>query len=81
MSAPQHRYVGSPIPRVEDEPLLRGQGRFADDIAIPGCAEVAFLRSPHAHARITAVDTSAARALPGVVAVYTGHDEAYSPAR
>lgn len=70
-------YIGQPIPRVEDERLLRGQGRYADDVMLPGALEVAFLRSPHAHARVESVDASAARVLAGVVAVYTGADVAH----
>ncbi|MDW5597088.1 xanthine dehydrogenase family protein molybdopterin-binding subunit [Conexibacter stalactiti] len=66
--------VGQSVPRVEDERLLRGAGRYVDDIDPPGGAEAAFLRSPHAHARIVSVDTTLARLMPGVVAVYTGAD-------
>jgi carbon-monoxide dehydrogenase large subunit len=61
------------VPRVEDDRLLRGKGRFTDDIdegALEGC----LVRSQHAHARITSIDVSAARAVPGVVAVYTAAD-------
>ncbi len=72
-------WIGRPVLRVEDERLLRGQGRYVDDIALPGAAEAAFLRSPHAHARITSVDADAARALPGVFAVWTGDDTAKLP--
>jgi carbon-monoxide dehydrogenase large subunit len=64
--------IGRSIPRVEDDRLLRGQGRFVDDLHLPDAAEVAFLRSTEAHARITHLDLSAARAHPGVVAVYDG---------
>jgi aerobic carbon-monoxide dehydrogenase large subunit len=60
--------------RVEDEPLLRGLGRFVDDLEIPGALHVAFLRSPVAHGRLKGVDTSAAKALPGVHAVLTYAD-------
>ena len=62
------------VRRVEDPRLLVGAGRYTDDIALPGAAFAAVLRSPHAAARITAIDTAAARALPGVLAVYTGAD-------
>ena len=58
--------------RVEDDALLRGRGRFADDAAVAGQAVALFVRSPHAHARIRAIDVTAARALPGVIAVLTG---------
>ena len=57
--------------RVEDAPLLRGQGRFVDDLDIPGALHVAFLRSPVAHGRLKGIDASAAKALPGVHAVLT----------
>jgi carbon-monoxide dehydrogenase large subunit len=60
--------------RVEDGPLLRGQGRFVDDLDIPGALHVAFLRSPVAHGRLNGIDASAARALPGVRAVLTFAD-------
>ena len=66
--------IGSRITRLEDEPLLRGQGRFVDDIALPGVLHAAFVRSPHPHALIRGVDKSAALALPGVHAVLTLDD-------
>lgn len=66
------RLVGQSIPRVEDDRLLRGRGRFVDDVRLPDELHVAFLRSPHAHARITSIDVTAAIASPGVVAVYDG---------
>ena len=65
---------GKAVLRVEDEALLTGKGRFADDVNAPGEAHVVFLRSPHPHARLVAIDTSAAAALPGVFAVITGDD-------
>src|SRR5262245_19264256 len=61
-------------PRVEDERLLRGSGRFMDDAAPPGHASVAFVRSPHAFARILSVDVDDARRAPGVLAVLTATD-------
>ncbi|MEU0372262.1 xanthine dehydrogenase family protein molybdopterin-binding subunit [Streptomyces sp. NPDC006283] len=73
-------WIGRSVPRVEDDRLLRGNGRYVDDIALPGAVEAAFLRSPHAHARIVSVDVSAALAAPGVVAVWTGDDVAHLPA-
>ncbi|MFE2022794.1 xanthine dehydrogenase family protein molybdopterin-binding subunit [Streptomyces sp. NPDC059499] len=73
-------WIGRSVPRVEDDRLLRGNGRYVDDIALPGTVEAAFLRSPHAHARIDSVDVSAALAAPGVVAVWTGDDVADLPA-
>jgi carbon-monoxide dehydrogenase large subunit len=62
------------VPRVEDDALLRGQGVFADDVSVDGQLHAQFLRSPHAHARIASLDTAAAAAMPGVVAVVTGGD-------
>lgn len=73
-------WIGRSVPRVEDDRLLRGNGRYVDDISLPGAVEAAFLRSPHAHARIDSVDVSAALAAPGVVAVWTGDDVADLPA-
>jgi carbon-monoxide dehydrogenase large subunit len=68
------RLIGSRVPRLEDEPLLRGQARFVDDIAVAGVWHAAFVRSPHPHALIKGVDKSAALALPGVHAVLTLDD-------
>lgn len=67
---------GSPRPRSEDGRLLRGLGRFTDDLAVPGALWAAFVRSPHGHARIRAVTTEAAAAMPGVAAVFTADDMA-----
>src|SRR5688500_12013750 len=66
--------IGSRITRLEDEPLLRGRGRFVDDIAVAGMLHAAFVRSPHPHALIKTVDKAAALALPGVHAVLTLDD-------
>jgi carbon-monoxide dehydrogenase large subunit len=63
--------IGRSILRLEDPALLTGLGRFVDDIFLPGMLQAAFLRSPHAHARIGDISTSAALALPGVQAVLT----------
>ena len=65
---------GKSVLRVEDESLLKGTGLFTDDATLPGQANVCFLRSPHPHARIIAIDTKFAVALPGVIAVVTGDD-------
>ena len=65
---------GQAVRRIEDAALLAGGGRFTDDLALPGQAHLAFLRSPHAHARILSMDTAPALAVPGVVAVITGED-------
>src|SRR3989304_7878188 len=70
-------YIGRPMRRVEDQRLLQGRGRYVDDFNPPGCLSVAFLRSPYAHARITALRVGAARSAPGVVAVFTGADVAH----
>jgi carbon-monoxide dehydrogenase large subunit len=66
--------IGSRITRLEDEPLLRGRGRFVDDIAVPGVAHAAFARSPHPHALIKGIDKAAALAVPGMHAVLTLED-------
>lgn len=66
------KLVGARVKRLEDPRLLTGQGSYVDDFHPPGLLHAAFLRSPHAHARIVRLDASPARALPGVVAVATG---------
>ncbi|SAI32962.1 dehydrogenase/oxidase [Bordetella ansorpii] len=63
--------MGQSPGRVEDDPLLRGTARFLDDIPLPDALHACFVRSPHAHARLLAIDADAARAMPGVAAVYT----------
>jgi carbon-monoxide dehydrogenase large subunit len=68
------QWIGRPVRRLEDARLLTGQGRFTDDLALPGQLHCAFVRSPHAHARIGRIDTAGARAMPGVAAVFTGQD-------
>jgi aerobic carbon-monoxide dehydrogenase large subunit len=68
--------VGQPVRRFEDPRLLRGEGRFQDDVNLHGQVYAVFLRSPHAHARIRSIDTTTAVAAPGVLAVYTGQDYA-----
>ena len=65
---------GAAVRRVEDPALVRGEGRFTDDVTLPGQTWLAFLRSDRAHARIVSIDLDAARATPGVRAVYTGAD-------
>ncbi len=67
-------WVGQSVRRKEDVPLVTGHGRYVADIHLPGTVEVAFLRSPMAHARIVSIDKTAAAELPGVVAVVTGAD-------
>ncbi|MEA2622935.1 MAG: aerobic carbon-monoxide dehydrogenase large subunit [Chloroflexota bacterium] len=68
------RYVGASVPRVEDDRLLRGGGRYVDDVRVTDQLEAAFLRSPHANARIVSIDTRRAREAPGVHLVLTGAD-------
>lgn len=68
------RYFGKPIKRNEDPRLLTGRALFTDDVHLPGMAQVAFVRSPYAHARITSIDTSAAEPMDGVLAIYTAAD-------
>ena len=68
------RYTGASIKRSEDPRILTGAGRYVDDIKLPGMLHAAFVRSPLAHGNVLSVDVSAARALPGVVAVLTGAD-------
>jgi aerobic carbon-monoxide dehydrogenase large subunit len=66
--------VGQPVLRTEDPKLVRGEGRFTDDISLPGQAYAAIVRSSHAHGALKGIDTAAARAMPGVLAIYTGAD-------
>ena len=68
------KYFGASVPRREDRRFLRGEGRYVDDIKLPGMLHAAFVRSPHAHARITAIRTDAARRFPGVAHVFTVAD-------
>jgi carbon-monoxide dehydrogenase large subunit len=65
------RVIGRSVPRLEDEPLLRGEGRFIDDLRLPGMLHAAFVRSPHAHAVVSKINKEPALALPGVHAVFT----------
>jgi aerobic carbon-monoxide dehydrogenase large subunit len=67
-----HGRIGESIKRKEDGRFIRGKGNYLDDIELPGMLHMAILRSPHAHARIKSIDTAAASAMPGVVAVVTG---------
>jgi aerobic carbon-monoxide dehydrogenase large subunit len=66
--------IGQPVTRFEDQRLLRGEGRFQNDVTLPGQAYAVIVRSIHAHARIRSIDTSAALSAPGVLAVFTGAD-------
>ena len=67
-------YIGRSVPRPNTRKLVEGRGQYTDDIALPRMAHVAFVRSPHAYARIRSIDTSAALKMPGVIRVFTGKD-------
>ncbi|MGH7279558.1 MAG: xanthine dehydrogenase family protein molybdopterin-binding subunit, partial [Candidatus Rokuibacteriota bacterium] len=73
-TAPKSTLIGAPVRRVEDARLLQGRGRYVADVVLPRMAHVAFLRSPHAHARIARIDTVAARVSPGVLTCLTAGD-------
>lgn len=66
--------IGQGVSRFEDPRLVRGGGRYVDDVQLPGMVSGIVLRSPHGHARITSIDTAAAKAAPGVLAIITGAD-------
>src|SRR5205823_4956340 len=68
------KFFGASIKRREDPRLITGKGTFVDDLRIPGTTTAAFVRSPHAHARIVRIDATAATKIKGVLAVYTGKD-------
>jgi CO/xanthine dehydrogenase Mo-binding subunit len=72
----ERKWVGQSIRRLEDPKFLLGKGGYIDDFRVRGMLHAAFVRSPHAHARIVSVDTSAAKELPGVFAVVTGAEAA-----
>ena len=65
-------FLGRSVNRLEDERFLRGRGRYIADLAAPNALHGVVVRSPHAHARITAISVDAARKMPGVAAVLTG---------
>src|ERR1700693_1292683 len=69
-------WVGASLPRKEENRLLRGRGKFADDIKLREMLYLRFVRSPYAHAKIVSVETSAAETLPGVACVLTGAEVA-----
>ena len=75
----QASMIGASVTRLEDRPLLKGQGAYADDISFPGQLHMRIVRSSEAHGRLRSVDTAAASALPGVVAVWTADDVADLP--
>ena len=66
--------VGQPVRRKEDDTLVRGKGKYTDDFNLPGQAYAFIVRSSHAHGVIRGIDTSAAKAMPGVVGAWTGTD-------
>src|SRR5579863_3363554 len=66
--------IGQPVPRAEDPVLVRGAGHYSDDFSRPGQAYAVMVRSPYAHGVIRGIDTAEARAVPGVLAVYTAAD-------
>ena len=66
--------IGQPVLRTEDPVLLRGEGRYTDDLNEPGQAYACIVRSPHAHGVLKSIDVKTAKAMPGVLAVYTGED-------
>src|SRR5215510_8428763 len=71
--------VGAPVARLEDVPLVTGRGLFAADVTFPDALHMRVVRSPVAHGRIVSIDTAAAKAAPGVVAVWTIDDIADLP--
>src|SRR5262245_21547793 len=78
-AGPDMSFVGRSVPRLEDQPLVTGRGRFAADVTFPHMLHMRVVRSGHAHGRIVAIDASAALALPGVEAVWTSDDVADIP--
>src|SRR5262252_9040732 len=74
MNEAAFRSIGKPLPRKEDGRLLTGKGRFTDDFRLDYQAYAAMVRSPHPHARIVAIDAGPARAMPGVLGIFTGAD-------
>ena len=70
------RLIGARVKRVEDPQFLTGQTNYVDDIRLPGMLHAAFVRSPHAHARIVGWKVAAALALPGVLGIMTGEEAA-----
>ncbi|OLE36587.1 MAG: carbon monoxide dehydrogenase [Candidatus Rokubacteria bacterium 13_1_20CM_2_70_7] len=73
-TATQERLFGKAIKRREDPRFITGRGQYVDDVKLPGLTYAAFVRSPHAHARLQGINTAKAKGLPGVIAIYTGKD-------
>ena len=71
--------LGTPVKRTEDPKFITGKGRYLDDIKLQGMVHMSILRSPYAHANIKSIDTSAAKTMPGVLAVFVGADIPYNP--
>jgi carbon-monoxide dehydrogenase large subunit/6-hydroxypseudooxynicotine dehydrogenase subunit gamma len=78
-TAAERKVLGHPVPRIEDRPLVTGHGLYAGDVSFPHQLHMRMVRASHAHARIVSIDTTAARAHPGVVAVWTIDDIADLP--
>src|SRR3954451_21826723 len=66
--------IGQPVPRAEDPTLVRGEGRYTDDVNLDGQAHAVVVRSTYAHGVVRGIDTDAARTMPGVLAIYTAAD-------
>ena len=66
--------IGARVARKEDKRFITGAGRYVDDMVVPGMKHAVFVRSPHAHAEITGIDVSAAKAMPGVIGVLAGKE-------
>ena len=64
--------IGASVVRKEDKRFITGKGRYVDDIKLVGLTYAHFIRSPHAHAKVKSIDSSAAMKMPGVIAVLTG---------
>ncbi len=79
MNTPKASWIGQSVTRLEDPPLVAGRGAYAGDINFPHQLHMRIVRSSHAHGRIVAIDTAAARALPGVFAIWTAADIAEVP--
>src|SRR6266536_3117387 len=73
------RYIGRSVPRVEDDRVLTGRGRYVADISVPGLLHAVFVRSPLAHAKVDRIDPGRARSVPGVIAVLTAADIETNP--
>ncbi|MGH6624915.1 MAG: xanthine dehydrogenase family protein molybdopterin-binding subunit, partial [Burkholderiaceae bacterium] len=69
-------FIGKSVERKEDYRFLTGAGQYTDDVSLPQQSYAVFLRSPHAHAKIRSIDTSAAKKSPGVLGIFTGKDTA-----